>query len=57
MDRVCQWENGAASRVVHIKKAIGAALFISFFGYTAAVILSELLRDKAEKVSVYLKFS
>lgn len=57
MDRVCQWENGAASRVVHIKKAIGAALFISFFGYTAAVMLSELLRVKAEKVSVYLKFN
>ena len=44
MDRVCTWQNDAARRVVHNKKAVGAALFICFLGYTAAVILSEMKR-------------
>lgn len=45
MERVCEWDNSEASRVVHIKKAVGAAMFISFLGYTAAVILAEVLRE------------
>ena len=44
MNHVCNWENDSASRLVHNKKAIGAAIFISFLGYTAAVILSEMKR-------------
>ena len=51
MERVCQWNNDTASRAVHNKKAIGAALFISFLGYTAAVILAEVKRGT--KVSIY----
>jgi|LauGreDrversion4_2_1035121.scaffolds.fasta_scaffold191824_2 hypothetical protein len=44
MNKVCGWENSTASMLVHNKKAVGAALFISFLGYTAAVILSEMKR-------------
>ena len=44
MDRVCTWENSGATRIVHNRKAIGAALFISFLGYTAAVVISEWKR-------------
>ena len=44
MNKVCNWDNSTASMLVHNKKAIGAALFISFLGYTAAVILSEMKR-------------
>lgn len=44
MNRVCTWDNSDATRIVHNKKAIGAALMISFIGYTAAVILSEMKR-------------
>ena len=45
MNKVCNWDNSAATLLVHNKKAVGAALFISFLGYTAAVILSELKRN------------
>lgn len=42
--KMCTWDNTVASRLVHNKKAIGAALFICFLGYTAAAILSEMKR-------------
>ena len=45
MERICHWDDSIASRVVHNKKAVGAALFISFLGYTAAVILAEMKKD------------
>ena len=44
MNRVCNWENDSATHLVHNKKAIEAALFLSFIGYTGAVILGELKR-------------
>ena len=46
VDRTCLWNDDVAMRIVHNKKAIGAALFISFLGYTAAVILAETQRGK-----------
>lgn len=45
MDTVCHWDNDYATKMVHNKKAIEAAMFISFLGYTAAVILSEFKRN------------
>jgi len=50
MNKVCTWDNGVASRMVHDKKAIGAALLISFLGYTAAVIISEMKRDTRVRI-------
>ena len=44
MSHTCQWDNTVASRLVHNKKAVGAALFICFLGYTAAALLSEMKR-------------
>jgi len=44
MDKHCHWSDVDASGLVHKKKAVGAALFISFIGYTAAVVLSEMKR-------------
>ena len=44
MNTVCHWDNDHAVRLVHNKKAIEAAIYISFIGYTAAVILSEVKR-------------
>lgn len=44
MDRVCTWQNDIAHRIIHNKKAVSAALFLCFLGYTAAVILSEVKR-------------
>jgi hypothetical protein len=40
----CTWDDSDATRIVHNKKAIGACLFISFLGYTAAVLIGELKR-------------
>ena len=40
----CTWGESDATRIVHNKKAIGACLFISFLGYTAAVLIGELKR-------------
>ncbi len=44
MNENCIWEDSHATRIVHIKKAIGACMFLSFLGYTAAVIISEAKR-------------
>jgi hypothetical protein len=52
MDTVCKWDNDYAVKLVHNKKAIVACLFLSFIGYTAAVILSEVKRGT--KVSLEL---
>jgi hypothetical protein len=47
----CTWDDSDATRIVHNKKAIGACLFISFLGYTAAVLIGELKRGT--KVSYF----
>jgi hypothetical protein len=52
MNEVCKWSNNEATGHVHNKKAIGACMFISFIGYTVAVILSEAKRGT--KVSLLL---
>lgn len=57
MNKVCNWDNSAATLLVHNKKAVGAALFISFLGYTAAVILSELKRNTRVILSRSSRFS
>ena len=44
MNKFCVWEDSDARVHVHNKKAIGACMFLSFLGYTAAVILSEAKR-------------
>jgi hypothetical protein len=44
MNKYCTWNDDEARTHVHNKKAIGACMFISFLGYTAAVILSEMKR-------------
>jgi hypothetical protein len=51
MDHICPWNNQEAARTVHNKKAVAAALFISFFGYTVAVILSEFKRGTKVRIS------
>jgi hypothetical protein len=48
----CTWDDSDATRIVHNKKAIGACLFISFLGYTAAVLIGELKRGT--KVSYFI---
>ena len=40
----CTWDDTDATRIVHNKKAVGACMFISFLGYTAAVLIGELKR-------------
>ena len=40
----CTWDDSDATRIVHNKKAIGACMFISFLGYTAAVLIGDLKR-------------
>ena len=40
----CTWYDNEARHIVHNKKAIGACMFISFLGYTAAVLIGELKR-------------
>ena len=45
MDKVCQWNNDDARVMVHSKKAIEAALFLTFIVYTIAVIISEVKRN------------
>lgn len=57
MNKVCNWDNSAATLLVHNKKAVGAALFISFLGYTAAVILSELKRNTRVTRSQSFRYS
>ncbi len=44
MNKFCVWEDKDARGHVHNKKAIGACMFLSFLGYTAAVIISEAKR-------------
>jgi hypothetical protein len=44
MSEFCTWENSDARVHVHNKKAIGACIFLSFLGYSAAVIISEAKR-------------
>lgn len=44
MNEICTWENSDARVHVHNKKAIGACMFLSFLGYTAAVVISEAKR-------------
>ena len=44
MNIECTWNDDEARGHVHNKKAIGACMFLSFLGYTAAVILSEAKR-------------
>jgi hypothetical protein len=44
MNEFCKWENSDARVHVHNKKAIGACMFLSFLGYTAAVVISEAKR-------------
>ncbi len=44
MEHTCTWSNDVARRIVQNKKAVGAALFLCFLGYTAAVVLSEMKR-------------
>jgi hypothetical protein len=55
MDRVCLWDDSEATRIVHNKKALGAALFISFIGYTGAVALGELKRGTRVRPIFYDK--
>lgn len=43
-NKVCSWDNDDAHTLIHNKKAIEAAMFITFITYTGAVILSEIKR-------------
>ena len=45
MNIICDWDNDDARETVHNKKALSAALFLSFLAYTAAVAISELKRN------------
>jgi hypothetical protein len=56
MDRTCTWSNDVARRIVHNKKAIGAALFLCFLLYTAAVVVSEMKRGYKVTPSIALMF-
>lgn len=54
MNKFCVWEDSDARGHVHNKKAIGACMFLSFLGYTAAVILSEAKRGTKVRDSYHL---
>ena len=45
MQKFCEWNDDHAISMVHRKKAVSAALFLSFLGYTAAAIISEVKRE------------
>ena len=57
MNKFCVWEDRDARVHVHNKKAIGACMFLSFLGYTAAVILSEAKRGTKVTYSNHLILS
>lgn len=42
--KVCEWVDNDATTLVHSKKAIEAAMFITFITYTIATIISEIKR-------------
>ena len=45
MNIVCDWDFDDARETVHNKKAVAAALFLSFLVYSVAVAISEFKRN------------